>query len=265
LHHDIADTSRRAEKVKDLMHLTSSVLLVLALAGAIAPRPVAAQELPRLAAKADPKPVDRLMPASNVSASRLIVGVMYGTPDPSPEASLIVQVPPQWASASLCARLLSVDGLYEGRAEYDITNDSLGRLTRLDLVMSDKHWAAVSSLGPEGLGVAVTRGHCRENGKDHIAALWRGKPDRPVADLRLLVNSQGADEVTVAVRNNSESALVRSCEPIEGGAGVAFDRVCRIEATALASGNNLVQLNRMTMGSFEEPVEIVVEGPGNDR
>lgn len=272
---------------------TLFALLVAAAPGAMAQE--TAQEMARLVAKSVPKPVDRLMTASDVSVSRPIVGVMFVASEPSPQPGLAVRVPQDWAGASLCVRLLSADGLYEGSAEYDVTEASLGRLATLELAISPAHVRRLVALGGDDLGVAVTRGGCAEAGAEHLPAFWRGAPG-PAAEqaqeqdeVRLLVNSQGAEEVALVVRRSEApraaaegasagaaddatggasgaaasggaSAQEVSCRPIPARAGVAFDYVCAIDAAALAPAAT-VQLVRMTMGAYEEPVEIRVTVP----
>ncbi|RKT37916.1 hypothetical protein [Thiocapsa rosea] len=250
-----------------------SILTLTTTLGAAAPAyPLGVTDFPHLAAKTEPKPIDELKTGADVSAPRIVVGVMLEPRgELANERSLIAGIPEGWqAGESICARFLSDDALYEGLVEYDVTAESRGKETSLDVVIKDNNWDALSKLGPEELAVAVTRGRCGDSSSEHAVSLWRIAPEEAGRCIIILVNSQDAREVSATVRRDGDELVSPPCddehdppycEPVPGGADVGFDRRCRIAADLLEGGQINVEINRMTMGTYEDPVEITIDRP----
>ena len=141
---------------------------------ALAAGAAGAQDLPVIPAKASPEPVDRLADAAEVSAARIVVGVMLEPLTPPSRGPLVIaELPSAWGGSAVCARLISGDALYEGRAEYDISETEAGRRAELRFQIAPRHWKKLEEDYGGKLVVAVTRGGCQEPSDDHAVALWR--------------------------------------------------------------------------------------------
>jgi hypothetical protein len=161
----------------------------------------------------------------------------------SDRTELSVAIDPNWQADTICARVVSGDGLYEAENAYALPPSWGGGLAELDF--PTQYSDLLLGLSPGAVAVRVTEGDCTQRNPSAGLAHWRGAAAGPAT---LLVNAFAADEVFLYVGSH---AIQCELIPISGLA--AFDHSC-----ALPQGlTGLVDLTvyRLEDGSASAPYE----------
>ncbi len=194
---------------------------------------------------------EQLTAAAEVSAPRIVVGVMLDTEDPGDEPLVAVTLPAAWGGAPVCARFVSAEALYEARTEYEVPGD-LGTGTAL-LEFATRHADALLALHAEEFAIALSRGRCADAGTEFAAALWRSVDPSADDEVRVLVNGLGATEVYAWVAA-PDGGFDISCRIPPNGSAVAFDHVCALPRDQLAVGEaTQIEINRISFGAPQRP------------
>lgn len=192
-----------------------------------------------------------LRPAAEISGA-LIMGVQR-TSSPAQGVSLTAYLPKDWAGATLCARVASVDGLYEASNEYAVTPEWTGGTTSLPY--PTKFAFDLSQKPAHGLGVRITRGSCSDTGpQDVTIAGWNATSD---AALGLLINSFRADTVFMYA---GEAPTPVECQTIELDNLAAYDTLCSLE-TLDNTGPITLEIHRLVNRKPAKPTQVTVWFP----
>jgi hypothetical protein len=266
--------------------LGKSVLAAIASAACLASTAVAQQDLPVVDAAATPEPLDRLTDAAEVSAARIIVGIMVDAGEPPfetarpsgqgdggdirdhvPARAFLHPLPRMiarpWQTGTYCARLLSPDALYEGRAEYEVGADASGGDAWFRFKIIGENWEVLTERHRGQLAIAVTHGACDEvPSTEHAIVRWApaDAAERQPETLTIFVNGQGASEVYAEVKQGGARIVEpRPCHRGGESAGVGFDRLCTLPLADLpANGPVTIEVNRLAYGMWEEPVDVTL-------
>ncbi|MEO0567088.1 MAG: hypothetical protein AAF066_05110 [Pseudomonadota bacterium] len=194
-----------------------------------------------------------LRPAAEISGA-LIMGVQRksGT---SQGVSLTAYLPKDWAGATLCARVASVDGLYEASNEYAVTPEWTGGTTSLPY--PTKFGDDLSQRPTPGLGIRVTRGSCTDTGpQDATIAGWNAASDAP---LELLINSFRADTVFMYA---GDAPTPAECKTIALDNLAAYDTICPLEALD-STGPVTLEIHRIVNRKPAKPTQVTVWLPAS--
>ena len=164
-------------------------------------------------------------------------------------ARLRAWVPADWAGATVCARVVSVDGLYEAANDYEVAEDWSGAYA--DMPYPTRHPDRLDGAGRDGIAVRVTRGVCDGPPGDATSALWNDGLTQP---LSLLVNSFQADSVFAYVEG--ATTPIR-CGPVAQDGRSAYDVTCPMDGIA-TRGRVAVELLRIVNAKAVPPTSVVV-------
>ncbi|WP_231889419.1 hypothetical protein PJ900_02530 (plasmid) [Tistrella mobilis] len=159
-------------------------------------------------------------------------------------------VPRRWAGESICASVLTINGLYEATATYRIPADWPGGIAQLPF--PTVHADVLLGAGSDGLSIRLSRNACgAELGRDMSFAIWNGGGgDR----LTVLLNSFRADAVYLYVAGR-ETPL--RCRAIDLPARSAFDAACDLPVGGLA-GPTRIEILRMVARKVAPPTDFIL-------
>lgn len=154
-------------------------------------------------------------------------------------------VPEDWSDAKLCARVTSIDGLYEGTAVYTVPTGWTGGIAPFEF--PTRYGELLRDAKDDTLAVRVTRDGCDEAAEGEVSvALWNA---RDIGAVDLLVNSFRADAIFLYVGG---AATPLRCSAIEQGGRTAFDTKCTVTLDGL-SGRVPIELYRVVDGKPAAP------------
>lgn len=175
-------------------------------------------------------------------SGQLVTGIQYpSAPNDSP--LLQAQVPPDWRGRTICARVVTVDGLYEASNEYEVPVDWQGGLA--ELPYPTKEQELLGDRQPDSVAVRVSPTGCNTEIEAVTTAVW-GMPGPPPS---ILVNSFQADAVFAYV--GGATVPIR-CQPLPLDNKIAFDIRCSLDAVA-KTGEVKVELLRIVDGKPAPP------------
>ncbi|WP_372022178.1 hypothetical protein [Tistrella mobilis] len=159
-------------------------------------------------------------------------------------------VPRSWAGESVCASVLTINGLYEATATYRIPAEWPGGIALLPF--PTVHADILSNAGSDGLSIRVSRNACgAELGRDMSFALWNGGGGNR---LTVLLNSFRADAVYLYVAGRETPVR---CRMIDLPARSAFDVACDLSVDGLA-GPTRIEILRMVERKVAPPTDFVL-------
>lgn len=194
-----------------------------------------------------------LRTAAEISGA-LVMGVQRQS-STAPGVSLTAYLPKDWAGATLCARVASVDGLYESSNEYAVTPEWTGGTTSLPY--PTKFADDLSQRPTHGLGIRVTHGSCTDPGpQDATIAGWNAAPGAP---LGLLINTFRADTVFMYAGNAPTPV---ECQPITLDNLAAYDTLCPLVALD-KPGPVTLEIHRFVNRKPARPTQVTVWLPAS--
>lgn len=201
---------------------------------------------------------ERVQPSAEISGSVILGLVAQGNPT-TPRPSLSAWIPVDWAGTEICARVRTIDGLYEADLEVDVGADWAGGI--LPLPFPTDETERLRDMMPGSVAVYVRHQGCRANEGPGSVAYWNVGADEG-EPLLLLVNAFRADEVYVYAAGQ-EAQPPLSCTKAEGEALSAFDTICTIPRDRLESGTTELQVYRLRDAAFDPPVTAVFSFRGD--
>ncbi len=201
---------------------------------------------------------ENLRLAANVSGD-IVVGFHYdtsveGASLPQLNADLLTD----WKDKRTCLRFVSDDGLYEAAYEVSFPGLNTSRHAAIPLEKAEKK-KFLRKFPADSM--AVTFGTMSANGCSGVlqrvaAVAWnRSLSPESSAGYVLKVNSRNADEVYIVFPDGRDV----TCEKRDTPQRVAFDHICRIEASWLKEGNpSEIEINQIRRGSFDPPVYLTL-------
>ncbi len=209
-----------------------------------------------LLAAVDPGVVDEVLPAPRVTAEAVIVGLVLqkATAEPGAAArSVLAAIPPAARAGGVCLRVVTSDGLYQGRVAYDPVGPGAEPVALLPYETSTAQVFAyaepdVAALAfPCAPGGALTR---------IGVATWAADDAAPLSGTaELLINSFRADQAFVALGDGPQF----DCVKLTDGSRAAFDFRCAIPVDLLAEGAALT-LFRARGASLDPEITVDVIG-----
>ena len=171
----------------------------------------------------------------------IVVGVLRlsKAADSTPRLRAMV---PGWPDRPLCARLMSVDGLYEAEMDFrtpkDWTETALG-----DFKFETEYPDILDETNPNQLTARITRGACSEvHDVVEVVPAWFNQESAPSnSDLAIFVNSGRADRL-YAFLGDDPSAPAIPCEPVASERRTSYDMRCDIPGSDLEAGGQIVEL-----------------------
>lgn len=162
-------------------------------------------------------------------------------------------IPNQWAGHTVCAKVVSADGLYEAVGPYSVPTEwSSGAA---DFPFPTRYGELLRSMPEDGIGVLLSYGECNaQDGAVKSVALWNANS---ADSVDIMLNSFRADSVFAYVGN--QPAPVQ-CSRIASGGGTAFDTKCNLASHDL-SGLTAVEIYRVVGGKPSKPTSLEVWFP----
>lgn len=149
---------------------------------------------------------------------------------------------PGWPDRPLCARLMSVDGLYEAEMEFRTPKDWT-ETALANFKFRTEYPEIVDETNPNQLTARITRGACGEvQDVVEVVPAWFNQDSAPLnSDLAIFVNSGRADRLYAFV-GDDPSAPAIECEPVASERRTSYDMRCDIAGSALAAGGQIVEI-----------------------
>lgn len=188
---------------------------------------------------------EAVLPSARISGS-LVVGVQKQGEFVT-DITLEAFVPEAWAGATLCARVVSVNGLYEAANEYRVAQDWTGGVAQLPY--PTVHPDRLSQMERNEIAIRLSRGACNGIPEEATIAVWNQGHG---ASQNLLINSFQAEAVFLYV---GDTAVPIRCEPITLGGKSAYDTKCPIEPLP-SDGPLAVEILRIVNGQAAPPTTI---------
>lgn len=186
-----------------------------------------------------------------------IVGAMYLSDLPSSDLPVLsAPVPAAWAGTEICVQGRSADGVYESDYTYKVPTDWSG-LGLLGLDYPTKYPDQVIKTDPHLFGVSLTQGSCENRGTVILASYWNRNASEVAADVALLVNSLGADEMFVFV-GDDPSSTPTDCVKSKSEKARAFDFVCYLSSSIFVEGENNIEIDTVTAGVRDDAQFVAV-------
>lgn len=159
---------------------------------------------------------EQVLPKARISGS-LLTGVQR-TGDAAGPVGLEADLPADWAGATVCVRVTSIDGLYISRNLYQIAPDWAGGTAALNYP-SKYVDVLIPRMDDGAMGVRVTRAPCDAPEGEMALASWRGAAGPPA----ILVNSFQADAVYAYL---DDATVPVRCERLDLPGLSAYDTRC---------------------------------------
>lgn len=189
---------------------------------------------------------EMLFDAAEISGA-VVAGIQVRAVEP-PDIALSAFIPQAWAGASVCIRVVSVDGLYEAVNTYRVAEDWGGGVA--PITYPTQHGDRLRAAARDGLGIRVSGGACDEKVSDEATvAFWNVQS---MEDLTLLLNSFRSDQVFAYV---GDAAAPVPCQPLDLPGRTAFDTVCQLSELP-AGGRIKLELYRVKNRIPAEPVKV---------
>lgn len=216
--------------------------------------PSEAQETPQASLVSDF--IETFQPDVGVSGN-VVAGVMWASAAAALSTDALTIAPRAGVSGGvLCLRAVSRDGIYASRNEYRLPKAPAG--ARVQIPYRTRHREHLEAVGPAGLAIAATRGPCGEAARAYY--LTAGAAPRPGDRVQIQVNSFGATDVLVELRDGDAWSEPEACEYLAEGRRTTFDHVCQVDPARVRDGDVTLRIVRERYGREQPPVELRLIG-----
>ena len=185
-------------------------------------------------------------------AGALVIGIQRRSVN-SNGTDLTAYIPQDWAGTNICARVVSIDGLYEATNTYAVALDWKGGTLSLPYPTAYRDQLVEKPL--DGIGVHVSRGDCSSDKSQDTTTLagWNAGPEAP---LGVLVNSFRADAVYMYV---GDAPVPEVCEPLPAQNRAAYDTLCHLRSEW--GGPVSLEIHRLVNRKPAVPMQIDLQLP----
>ena len=185
-------------------------------------------------------------------AGAVVIGVQVRNASDQ-DLTLSSYIPSHWGGQTVCAKVVSADGLYEAIGPYSVPVGWSGGAA--ELPFPTKHGELLRSLPEDGIGVLVSHGECgKQEGAVKTIALWNSDQ---ASSVDIVLNSFRADSVFAYVGDQPAPVL---CKRVVAGGGTSFDTKCNLQAEGLA-GQTQVEIYRVVGGKPSKPTALEIWFP----
>ena len=171
------------------------------------------------------------------------------------EDSAGVGFPRELAGSEVCLRVLSRDGVYFSESEYKIPAEAAGQ--PVVLVYGEAPDDEIpGSYDAQDIAFATSPGACNVRPESYL--VLRAGGGELGDDVRLYLNSFGATDVFVNVKNSEDPAI--SCAYIDEGRRTTFDFWCDVPTKKLGNLPTTLEIERERFGRAQPTVEVRLLG-----
>jgi hypothetical protein len=200
--------------------------------------------------------VEIYQPDVGVSGN-VVAGVMWASAAAALSTDALTIAPRGGVSGGvLCLRAVSRDGIYSSRNEYRLPEAPAG--ARVQIPYRTRHRDHLGEAGPTGLAIAATQGPCAETAEAYYLAA--GPATSPDDRVQIQVNSFGATDVLLSIREDDAWSEPTVCDYLAEGRRTTFDHVCHVEPARVRAGDLTLRILRERYGREQPPVELRLIG-----
>jgi len=205
---------------------------------------------------------ERLSPRPKVAAGAdLVVGITASSGADQPVPSVQAHIPDGWRGQKICMNVRSFDGLYEARAPYTVSADLPEGGAVVPFPFPTALSGDLAKLNRDDMAVRIGNAPCDALPSEYVIAYWGRAFPEEINEIRLLVHSHQATQVTVFT--DFDNDLSFRCDRMEGDSPPVFDTICVFSAR-MADGRPVeeVALFRTAHGETDEPEFMTIVLPG---
>lgn len=161
---------------------------------------------------------------------------------------MVVRLPDEAPGHLLCVSLITRDGRYQARMEFDLPQHSPGFV---ELAYPTQFRSHLLQDGQPYLAVlASLRSDCSKSAGSFVPVAWE-MPDSP--DQLFVIINAGHHDARISVPDSTGDRKLFPCQPVDSEARIAFDQVCTID---LAPGLDL-RKTKIERDDFFNPLPAV--------
>lgn len=205
---------------------------------------------------------ERLYPRPKVAAGAdLVVGITASDGMDQPIPSVQAHLPESWSGQKICMIVKSFDGHYVARAPYTVadTVPEGGAVATFPFPTGER--GELAQVNRDEIAVRIGNAPCDALASEYVIAYWGRAFPAEVSEIRLLVHSHQAAQVTVFT--DMDNDLSYRCKRISDDAPPVFDTICTFPSR-LADGRPVgeVALFRTADNETDEPEFMMIKLPG---
>lgn len=215
---------------------------------AVAPTMLAAQEHGKIKLQAH-EFSEVVKDAAEISGARLVGFARFDLSAETEVVEVSAHIPMSWSGAEACLSVMSVDGFYQSKGTYRISNGWSGGIVALEYPTERPE--RVLKMGKDRIAPLLTRGACGGARLESTLVQWGNDPD---SDLMVLLNTSRSEETFLFFPDKAELEEIE-CRQADFDNRTAFDTVCLIPpalTSILPLRASTVSFKRGEMGREEQ-------------
>jgi hypothetical protein len=190
--------------------------------------------------------------SSNIPVSgRVLTGVTVSSQEAS---ELSIYIPTQDRNKQICLSVMSRDGTYSSRNQYQSTEDIIGSFQSVEY--PSEYQEVIAGFTEDELAMLAYPGNCDSNKISQFYLSSRGVTE--LSDTVTLFVSSGRSDVFLKIKDKAKKNKTVRCQRIQKGKRTGYDTLCHVKLNVLSKGVNELSLLRRKSGRMLPSVKFSI-------